>query len=63
MLKCFKCNGRMFLDRQHSSVGHLETYCISCGERKFFHPPQESSEGRWLLKKEVLRAKATMSSL
>ncbi len=53
----------MFLDRQHSTVGHLETYCMSCGSRNFFNPPGSSAEGSWLLKKEVLRAKVTMSSL
>jgi len=63
VLKCLRCNGRMFIDRQHSNIDHIETYCISCGSRKYFHPPKESSEGAWLLKKELLRAKATMSSL
>ena len=53
----------MFLDRQYSTVGHLETYCISCGSRNFYNQPENSAEGSWLLKKEVLRAKATMSSL
>jgi hypothetical protein len=63
MLKCDRCNSRMFLDRQYSTISHLETYCITCGSRNFFHPPQESLEGKWLLKKEVLRMKTTMSSL
>lgn len=53
----------MILDRQYSSLMHLETYCLSCGSRKFFHPPSESKEGAWLLKKEIQRAKATMSLL
>ena len=63
MLKCTKCRGRMFIDRTHSSVMHLETYCMSCGYRKFFNPPVDSEEGRWLLKKEQLRAKVTISPL
>jgi hypothetical protein len=63
MLRCKKCSGRMFVDRQYSSVSHLETYCILCGHRDFFNPPQNSTEGRWLLKKEALRAKATISPL
>lgn len=63
MLKCSKCQGRMFVDRQYSSVSHLETYCMLCGNRKFFNPPNESAEGRWLLKKEALKAKATISPL
>lgn len=63
MLKCKKCKARMFIDRSFSSKDHLETYCITCGTRVFFHPPLESIEGQWLLKKEVLRAKATISPL
>lgn len=53
----------MFLDRQYSSTTHLEVYCLYCGSRRFFHPPSESKEGTWLLKKEIQRAKATMSPL
>lgn len=53
----------MFIDRQYSTVGHIETYCLYCGYRKFFHPPEDSEEGLWLLKKEQLRAKDTISSL
>jgi hypothetical protein len=60
---CKKCNGRVFIDRQYSSVDHLETFCIMCGTRKFFHPPAESGEGRWLLAKEKLLAKNTITSL
>jgi hypothetical protein len=63
MIKCNKCKSRMFVDRQYSSVSHLETYCIMCGNRKFFNPPESSSEGMWLLKKEALRAKATITHL
>lgn len=63
MLKCDKCKGRMFLDRQFNTPGHLETYCMMCGNRKFYNPPENSSEGRWLLKKEVLRAKVTITPL
>ena len=53
----------MFVDRQYSAIGHIETYCLYCGTRKFFHPPENSEEGRWLLKKELQRAKATISNL
>ena len=63
MLKCFKCNGRMFIDRQYTTMSHIEIYCMTCGSRSFFHPPEESMEGKWLIKKEVLRVKTTMSSL
>jgi 5-methylcytosine-specific restriction endonuclease McrA len=60
---CKKCNGRMFIDRQYSSVDHLETFCIACGSRKFFHPPAQTGEGRWLLEKEKLLAKSTITTL
>ena len=60
---CKKCNGRVFIDRQYSSVDHIETFCIMCGTRRFFHPPDQSGEGRWLLAKEKLLAKSTITSL
>lgn len=63
MIFCRKCSGRLFVDRQYTSSQHLETYCIRCGTRNFFHPPQQSEEGRWLLAKESLRAKLTITSL
>ena len=63
MLKCSKCHKRMFIDRRFSEPGHLETYCLACGFRKFFHPPAESEEGRWLLAKELYRAKFTITKL
>ena len=63
MIHCRRCKGRMFIDRQYSSQIHLETSCIKCGHRQFFHPPSESKEGRWLLDQENLRAKATIVSL
>jgi DNA-directed RNA polymerase subunit RPC12/RpoP len=63
MILCSKCNKKMFVDRLHSTIGHLEAYCLYCGFRKFFHPPEDSEEGRWLLKKEQLKAKATISRL
>lgn len=63
MLNCQRCNSRIFIDRQYTTTEHIETYCISCGNRKFFHPPSESAEGRWLLQKEKQRAKHTIVSL
>ena len=53
----------MFIDRQYTSIDHLEIYCISCGIRVFFHPPSVSQEGKWLLKKEQSRAKSTITNL
>lgn len=53
----------MFIDRQYSKVDHLEVYCMYCGSRRFLNPPSASREGQWLLEKEKLRAKATISPL
>ena len=63
MISCKKCKGKVFVDRQYSSIQHIETYCVVCGLRKFFHPPTESEEGRWLLAQESLRAKHTITKL
>ena len=63
MIKCPKCKDRMFIDRQYSQEQHLETFCLKCGTRKFYNPPSTSSEGLWLLQKEKLRAKSTISHL
>jgi hypothetical protein len=63
MFPCHKCNGRLFIDRLHTTIMHIETYCIRCGSRKFYHPPTESREGRWLLQKELLRTKHTITQM
>jgi predicted nucleic acid-binding Zn-ribbon protein len=63
MIKCVKCSGKMFVDRQYSSIMHLETYCIRCGNRKFYHPPSDTTEGQWILNQERLKAKTTIASL
>jgi|LakMenEpi03Aug12_release.lakeMendotaPanAssembly.Ray.scaffolds.fasta_scaffold01192_23 RNase P subunit RPR2 len=63
MIKCLKCKSRMFIDRQYTNPEHLETFCLKCGNRKFYNPPSTSSEGLWLLQKEKLRAKSTISHL
>ena len=63
MIFCKRCKNRIFIDRQYTTIEHIETYCIGCGDRKFFHPPDNSSEGKWLLQKEKLRAKYTITSL
>jgi phage FluMu protein Com len=63
MIRCKKCLKKMLIDRVYSSVSHIEIYCLVCGSRKFFHPPSDSEEGRWLLKKEQERAKNTISPL
>ena len=63
MLYCKRCNGRLFIDRQYTSRIHIETYCVRCGNRKFYHPPEDSAEGKWLLARELFRAKYTITSL
>jgi hypothetical protein len=63
MIFCKRCKGRMFIDRLYTTMDHLEVYCIACGDRKFYRPPSESAEGKWLLQKELYRAKYTTTSL
>ena len=63
MIFCKKCNVRMFVDRQYSSVDHLETFCMLCGSRNFFHPQSESGQGRWILQREKSRANNTITTL
>lgn len=41
MLKCKKCNGKIFVDRIFTQYDHLEIFCINCGYRKIFHPPSQ----------------------
>jgi DNA-directed RNA polymerase subunit RPC12/RpoP len=63
MIKCQKCKRHMFVDRQYNSKIHIEVFCLYCGSRKFFHPPQDSEEGKWILLKETLLAKNTITNL
>lgn len=63
MILCKKCNGRVFVDRQYTTLDHVETYCVRCGNRNFLRPPSESEQGRWILQKEKYRAKITITSL
>jgi|APGre2960657373_1045057.scaffolds.fasta_scaffold00019_15 hypothetical protein len=62
-MKCTKCKGKVLVDRQFSTSEHLEVYCIICGKRKFYHPPDSSKEGSWLLSQEKTRAKTTIAPL
>jgi predicted nucleic acid-binding Zn-ribbon protein len=63
MLNCNRCSGRVFVDRQFSNSDHIETSCIVCGDRKFYHPPSATKEGQWILQKEKSRAKHTITNL
>lgn len=62
-MKCSRCGGIVFVDRQYSTREHIEIYCVICGKRKFYHPPDSSKEGSWILQQEILRAKTTISHL
>lgn len=63
MLKCERCNGKIFVDRQYTTIEHVEIYCIMCGFRYFYHPPSSTSEGQWIIQQEKLRAKHTITPL
>jgi len=53
---CKKCNGRVFIDRVFSQKLRIELYCIACGKR-WIIKKDGSKFGRWLEKKEKLRAR------
>ena len=54
----------MFVDRSYNAQNHLETFCIICGTRKFYHNfSKEDIEAQWLLKMEQMRAGTSISSL
>jgi hypothetical protein len=60
MIKCLKCNGRMFVDRVFLSQDHLELYCLNCGKREMYpHPESHGERSRWIMKLEKARAKRT----
>jgi hypothetical protein len=63
MLKCKRCSGRVFVDRQYSNLDHIETSCITCGNRTFYHPPSATKEGAWILQRERYKAKHTITNL
>jgi predicted alternative tryptophan synthase beta-subunit len=56
MVFCKKCKGRMFVDRQYLQRTYRNILHVVWG-KKFFHPPSESEQGRWILQKEKSRAK------
>jgi Zn ribbon nucleic-acid-binding protein len=62
MLKCPKCKGRLFVDRMYNAINHIETFCVVCGFRKFYHNFDESDRtATWLLEMEQKRAKFSIS--
>ncbi len=56
MMKCKKCNGRVFVDRVFSQKLHVELFCIMCGKRWMINK-DTSSLGQWLEKREKLQLK------
>jgi DNA-directed RNA polymerase subunit RPC12/RpoP len=49
MMKCQKCNGRVFVDRVFSQKLHTELFCILCGKRWMINK-ETSAFGKWLEK-------------
>lgn len=64
MIKCSKCNGKMFVDRVFLSYDHLELYCLICGKREIYHTPDKyGSKVKWIMDKEKERARRTANPL
>ena len=57
MMKCQKCNGRVFVDRVFSQLTSMELFCIMCGKR-WMVSKETSRFGKWLNEKEELNRKA-----
>ena len=55
MMKCTRCEGRIFIDRIFSSGFDFEVSCLHCGERKFI--PLETPQGKVFEKREKLIAR------
>lgn len=52
----------MFIDRSFSEHNHLETFCIRCGSRKFYHNFDKiNGEAAWLWKMEQMRMAHSIS--
>lgn len=56
MMKCNKCQGRVFLDRVFSQKLHVELFCILCGKRWMVNK-DTSALGRWLEQLETKQQK------
>lgn len=64
MIKCLKCSGRMFVDRVFLSYNHLELYCFVCGKREMYpHPERHGKRAKWIMQKEIERARANGHSV
>jgi hypothetical protein len=56
MMKCNKCQGRVFVDRVFSQKLHVELFCIMCGKRWMVNK-DTSALGRWLENLEIRQQK------
>lgn len=56
MMRCNKCQGRVFVDRVFSQKLHVELFCIMCGKRWMVNK-DTSALGKWLEKLEVKQQK------
>lgn len=64
MIKCTKCNGKMFVDRVFLSYDHLELYCLICGKREIYHGTDKfGTKITWIMQMEKQRAKRIGSPL
>jgi predicted nucleic-acid-binding Zn-ribbon protein len=57
MMKCSKCQGRVFVDRVFSQKLHVELFCMMCGKRWMINK-DTSALGKWLEKRENIQLKA-----
>jgi hypothetical protein len=62
MMKCSKCQGRVFVDRVFSQKSHIELFCIMCGKRWMLNKNMNGL-GKWLEQIEELHAKNLSISL
>lgn len=52
----------MFIDRAFTEENHMETFCIRCGNRVFYHDfDKVNGESAWLWRMEKARMKASIS--
>ena len=57
MMRCKKCNGRVFIDRVFSQKLHMELFCVMCGKRWMINK-DTSALGKWLEKLEKAKEKS-----
>jgi hypothetical protein len=57
MMKCNKCQGRVFVDRVFSQKLHVELFCMMCGKRWMINK-DTSPLGKWIEKRESSQLKA-----